>query len=336
MTQTQKYADLDTTSVTAALTLAVRAPSIHNTQPWRWELRHGVLTLMVDRARQLLVADPDGHSMLMSCGAALALTEMGLRAEGWDVEVDRPSDPGDPDVLAEFRGLGRRAPAQHDLDRAAAGRRRQSERRPFAVGRVAPDDIEKLRVIAAAPGVFVHFPVRDDENLDLAIAVSHADRFERNDADYLAEMRRWVRSDDESNDGVPAMAIPHVPGAEPRHTNVPVRDFEVGIPGGQLIAAGIDERPLIAVVFTTADGRADQLAAGEAMMRLLIEAELLGLSCCPISQAVDMLAFRTRLRVLMSWTEYPQMMLRLGNPPEAGRAPLTRRRPVADVLQIVA
>ena len=68
------------------------------------------------------------------------------------------------------------------------------------------------------------------------------------------------------------------------------------------------------------------------MMRLMVEAELAGLSSCPLSQAVDMLAFRVRLQTVMNWTDYPQMMLRLGTPPAGTPAPLTRRRAVADVL----
>src|SRR4051794_22333866 len=69
-------------TVEAALALAVRAPSIHNTQPWRWRLSGGALELIADRSRQLTVADPDGHSLLVSCGAALHLTEIALRAAG--------------------------------------------------------------------------------------------------------------------------------------------------------------------------------------------------------------------------------------------------------------
>ena len=73
---------LDEGSVTAALAVAVRAPSIHNTQPWRWRLDDDGLRLLADRSRQLAVADPDGHSLLVSCGAALHLTGLGLAA-GW-------------------------------------------------------------------------------------------------------------------------------------------------------------------------------------------------------------------------------------------------------------
>ena len=160
--------------------------------------------------------------------------------------------------------------------------------------------------------------------------ISAADHWERNDPDYLAEMASWRRVG--ADDGIPDSVVPAVRAGHPRHTDVPLRDFEAGVAGGQLIAVGVDERPMIAVVFTTLDSAADRLQAGRAMMRLMIQAEVEGLATCPLSQSVDLLAFRTRLRTLMSWTGHPQMMLRLGTRPSGEPAPLTPRRPVSDVL----
>jgi nitroreductase len=72
------------------------------------------------------------------------------------------------------------------------------------------------------------------------------------------------------------------------------------------------------------------------MMRLMIEAELLGLASCPLSQAVDLTAFRGRLQGLMGWTGYPQMMLRIGHPAETAQTtPRTPRRATSDVLQVL-
>ena len=72
------------------------------------------------------------------------------------------------------------------------------------------------------------------------------------------------------------------------------------------------------------------------MMRLMIEAELLGLTSCPLSQAVDLTAFRTRLQGLMDWTDYPQMMLRIGHPSQTSEpGPLTPRRATSAVLEVV-
>jgi hypothetical protein len=39
------------------------------------------------------------------------------------------------------------------------------------------------------------------------------------------------------------------------HTDAPLRDFEMGVTGRQLIERDVDERPLIAVVLTASDTR---------------------------------------------------------------------------------
>ena len=316
--------------VVSVVRQAARAPSIHNTQPWRWTLRGDVLELSADRYRQLHVADRDGHSLLISYGAAAELTVLALRALGWTTRVDVLPETSDPDLIARFtvRGPGPADPEAAVLMQAAAGRR--SERRVFEARPVPTAVIDRLRLVTASVGVFAHFPSRPEELLDLAVAVSHADRSQRTDPAYLAEMASWRHQD--ADDGIPRSVIPRVPTDQPRHTDIPLRDFEAGVAGGDLIAAGIDERPLIGVIFTTADQPVDRVNAGRAMMRLMVQAERDGIATCPLSQSVDLLSFRTRLRTLMDWTGHPQMMLRLGSRPLGAAPPLTRRRPTGDVL----
>jgi nitroreductase len=337
MTSSTPGLDLDRKTVEAALAVAVRAPSIHNTQPWRWRLDADGLALLADRTRQLRVADQDGHSLLISCGAALTLTELALRGQGWQVETERLPDPGDHDLLARLRPVGREGPDDDVLAQRDAALRRRSDRRPFASRQLSADTVEALRKASSDADAYVDFPNREDQRIDLAVAVSWADRVERNDEAYNAEMSAWLRDPGvhATADGVPLEAVPHVPTGHPRHTDVPLRDFEVGMTGRQLVERDVDERPLIAVVFTDGDSAVDHLHSGEAMMRLMLQAELSGVATCPLSQAVDFAAFRTRVQGLMGWVGYPQMMLRIGypvGPPE--ELPRTPRREPAAVLDV--
>src|SRR5678815_5003933 len=69
--------------------LACRAPSVHNTQPWRWRIRGAELELHADRSRQLQVGDPQGRNLVISCGAALHHAQVAAGALGWEARVDR-------------------------------------------------------------------------------------------------------------------------------------------------------------------------------------------------------------------------------------------------------
>jgi nitroreductase len=279
------------------------------------------------------VADPDGHSLLVSCGAALHLTEVALRAQGLTIETTLFPDPVDEDALALFRATGTATPDSEAVAASEAALRRRSDRRPFVARPVPEEVVDELQRGASGGGVHVHVPTREDERIDLAVAVSWADRVERDDEAYKAEMNRWLRDPDVHAlvDGVPVAAIPHVGSDSPRHADVPLRDFEVGVTGKLLIDRDVDEKPLIAVLLADQDNAVGQLLAGSAMMRFMILAEQRGLATCPLSQAVDFAAFRSRVQRAMGWVGSPQMMLRLGYPvaPTSELAVTPRRGPDA-------
>lgn len=95
-------ADLTEIAATANL-----APSVHNTQPTRWQLGDdGALWLLADRTRRLTIGDPTGRDLLVSIGAALEATTLALAVHGLAIgHLDTPpstSQPLDPVVRLEL------------------------------------------------------------------------------------------------------------------------------------------------------------------------------------------------------------------------------------------
>ena len=235
--------------------------------------------------------------------------------------------------MGRIRATARVAVGPSTVERAEAAERRRTERRPFRTEPVPLGVVRSLLGVAVDPGVYAYAVERADEKLDLAVVFSWADRVEMADPAYRAELARWTRHPHaDAPDGVPASAVPHLPAGTPRHSDVPMRDFEAGITGGQLLTEVVDERPLYLVVFSTADGREGRLRAGEAYARISVEAARLGLASSAMTQAVDLPSVRERFRMLMDWPDHPQMVLRVGRPEPGPTPPPTGRRPLPDVL----
>jgi nitroreductase len=83
-----------------ALLLACHAPSVYNSQPWRWMAQGGILDLFVDPRRIAPRSDPSGREAIISCGCVLDHLHIAMAAAGWDAHVDRFPKPNNLDHLA--------------------------------------------------------------------------------------------------------------------------------------------------------------------------------------------------------------------------------------------
>ena len=84
--------DLPEEMVAELVAAATLAPSMHNTQPWRFRFDPAgeTISLYADPARMLPVADPDGRSLHISCGAALFNLRLGASHHLDRVAVGHP------------------------------------------------------------------------------------------------------------------------------------------------------------------------------------------------------------------------------------------------------
>src|SRR5687768_6760393 len=91
-----------TASLHHVIEAATLAPSVHNTQPWRFVLRPDGFDLLADPGRRLPVLDPTGRLLHLSCGAALVTARTAARALGLAADVELLPDPEWPDLLARL------------------------------------------------------------------------------------------------------------------------------------------------------------------------------------------------------------------------------------------
>jgi len=329
--------------VYAAVEAAGLAPSIHNTQPWRWRFRDKTLELFADLSRAVPVIDPDHRQLLISCGAALFNGWLSLRAAGLDVEVGDTLDDPDPDPdlatarLATLTIVGNRPATDDEARLAEAINRRHTDRRPLTPAELPAGEIRALRHAAETEGCWLAPLTSQDARIELAVLLARADWTERHDPRYQAELASWIRDDPDATDGIPRPAA--LWSAEPRPTEFPARDFTGGEPAsadeaGERMRAIPVEHPGVLVLGTDADGPTDRLRAGRALSRVLLTATAQGVATSPLGQALDIEATRSLVHSLTGGTGLTQMIIRVGYP-DTSVPPLaqTKRRPVPDVLE---
>ncbi len=299
---------------------ALAAPSIFNTQPWRWQVADGVLRLWADLERQLLVADPEGRMLTISCGVALHHARVALAAAGHRAAVDRLPDPGEPDLLAEVQIAGPHRPTDGEVRLREAIPLRRTDRRAFHEG-VPAQAAAELVDVAESQGAHLHL-VRKHEISVLALAAARAGALQLADPAYRRELIRWTHRPQWSGDGVPVATA-----VEPSPRAVPVRDFvppgsaEHGMPPGP----HTDVSAQYAVVFTDEDTQLAWLQAGEALSAVLLTATSLGLGTAPISDVTELTVTREELRHLLSGVGVPQLAVRIGQPTPGSPPPVPRR-----------
>ena len=318
----------DAGTIRTALALASRAPSVHNTQPWRWRVGAESLHLYSDPDRQLPNTDPDGRDLILSCGAALNHCVVAWAAAGWRAKVTRLPNPADPDHLAVIE-LHPYAADAIDITLAAAIPRRRTDRRHYSSWPVPVGDIALMAARAARNGVTL-CQVDDVEKLHTIVAQSVWDHMTH---DYLVELTEWSGRY-ASVAGVPAR---NAPKSDSR-AKLPGRYFAgpaLAMPPGSSAA---DDNAVVLALGTRTDDRLSWLRAGEATSVVLLTATSMGLSSCPVTEPLETAETRKAVHSdIFGDSNYPQMLLRVGwAPVNADPLPATPRRELGEFVEWIA
>ncbi|MGE2727984.1 Acg family FMN-binding oxidoreductase [Mycolicibacterium vaccae] len=315
----------DAETLRAALALAGRAPSVHNSQPWHWRVGERSLHLHANPDLLLSRTDPDGRDLMLSCGAALNHCVVALAAMGWQAKIRRFPDPVDVDHLATLT-LYPYPAAELDVALAAAIPRRRTDRRHFSAWPVPGRDIALMGVRAARAGVILR---RIDDLDALRALVSAAAARHLADPEYLVELTTWSGRYG-SRAGVPAGNVPGGGGAGP----IPLRSFAGGVLTQPADVRPAEDNAVVVALGTVADDPISRLRAGEAASIVMLTATAQGLACCPITEPLEVEETRATVRAdVFGADAHPQIMLRVGwAPVNADPLPATPRRDLTEIV----
>lgn len=307
--------------------LATRAPSVHNTQPWRWVAHGHLLELHADRDHQLPVADPTGRDLTVSCGAALHQAVIAAAALGWSAATTRFPDSAEPDLLARLK-LTPAPPPPDAAEMIEVIDARRTDRRRFTSWPVPEERLGHLAQVATQAGTRAVALTDVSERFRAERLVLQATERHRSNGALMAEQQAWL--DRSPVEGIPSAVVPRrtsIPAPSARFTDGDLEDM------GERPVEGSDG---LIVVFDTRDDPSAWLRAGEGLSAMWLAASVGGLSVVPLSQVVEIPESRVAFQLeVLGGLAYPLILARIGWQ-AIGRSELTRtpRRAVDDVLEL--
>ncbi|MEU1995748.1 hypothetical protein ABZ511_14960 [Nocardia gamkensis] len=312
----------------AALRLATRAPSVHNTQPWRWIFDGTRLHLYTDADRLLPSTDPHGRQLVISCGAVLHHARTTFADRGWHTSTTRVPDRQRPDHLAVIEFQPWADPPEGIHSRALAIDRRRTDRLPMTEPGGFADVLPRLRMLTSPHEV--ELSVLDDSvRPRLAAASEQVGALRRHDLLYQTELEWWT-GHSENPEGVPAAAL--VSDAEFARVGVG-RAFPAA--PHSMRRARQEDRARLVVLGTEGDSVTQWLRTGEALSAVLLECTAAGLGTCALTHITELPTTRGLLGGLVPRPATPQVLIRIGTAPDdTDLIPPTPRRPVTDIFTV--
>ena len=268
----------DAEVIRAAVALACRAPSLHNSQPWRWVAEEGALHLLGDPRRMMRATDHAGRELRLSCGVVLDHLRVAMAVAGWESVIDRFDEHAEPDYLAGLRFR----PADVDVSdrrRAEAIRRRRTDRLPFAPPVAWPALWTALHALATRHGVLLN-EIADEQRPNLAVASKLTETLRSYDTSYLSELRWWTSPFESDATHVPGSAL--LSSEEAARVDV-ARAFPP-LGAGRRRAEVAHDRSRIVVLSTRHDDDPlEVLQCGEALSAILLECTMAGMATCTLT-----------------------------------------------------
>lgn len=315
------------TVIEEAVELACRAPSIHNSQPWRWVADSNEVNLFID-ADRLVSTDPSGREALISCGAALDHLRVAMAGCGWITHIARYPNPNNRRHLASIDFTPMHYVTDAHRRRADAILRRRTDRLPFG----PPTDwalVEVLLRSAVDDTVALVDVVSDAARAELVRAARVTETLRRYDEGYHFELDWWT-GPFRVSEGIPHSSL--LSAEESERVDIG-RVFPL-VTRTQRRVNLHEDRSKVLVISAHDDTRRDMLACGETLSQVLLEATTAGLATCTLTHLTEVEASRSVVASLVD-RDYPQVVVRVGTAPVLDDVPApTPRRFISEVLTI--
>lgn len=325
------YLNAQNPDYTRMVEYAIKAPSGHNAQPWKFKLTENRVEIHPDFSRTLSIVDSTNRELYISLGAATENLCIASHEFGYQNEVKILPDNNEKYYISI--SLTKTGDNTHQLLFNEIVKR-QTNRQVYTGKMIPQDSIDRLMSIVPEKGITFHCYANGVPDFSLLKEfVMRGNEIQMNDKAFKCELISWIRLNkrevEKHGDGLTykAMGSPSVPNLIGKPI---VRSLL-----NEKTQNKSDEKKINSsshfVLFTCSDNSAKGwIALGRTLERFLLESTRMGLANAYMNQPCEVMTLADDLRKSLTLTdEYPTLLLRIGYAPIMLYSP---RKPVSEVI----
>ena len=166
---------------------AAKAPSGHNTQPWKFKIRNDEIYILPDFSRALPVVDADNHALYISLGCALENLVIAANEFNFNTEVEFAGDSDRPHIavrLTEAQDVEKSGLCSYIV-------KRQVTRSKFGPEKVPVSLLDEL--FCETGGVRIRLFLTEEEIDSLTPYILEGNNRQFGNREFVRELVQWIR-----------------------------------------------------------------------------------------------------------------------------------------------
>lgn len=309
---------------------AIKAPSGHNTQPWKFEKTQDGIIIHPDFRRALPVVDADNHALYISLGCALENLVIAASNKGYKSIVNYPVNPNGSITIKLVQSDAKNH-SEDDLSNFIKSR--QVNRSKYTDKIVNDSDLEILRKCFNHDGISVIL-LNGKENFEKVIPlIIEGNNLQFQNKQFIDELTRWFRYSkseaEKSKDGLwtAAMGLPNMGRLI---GNLVMKNFVSAKSEAKRINDILNHTAGIAIFISEYNDVTSWINVGRSFQRFGLTATKLGISHAHLNMPCEEISVRQKLaKVLDLGNKHPLLLIRYGY---AEKMPYSFRRSIDDVM----
>lgn len=311
---------------------AIKAPSGHNTQPWKFKNVENGIVIHPDFKRALAVVDSENYELYISLGCALENLLIAAKQKGYAYKMQYPDKSGmtiNVELTKDDKGIAEINLLFDEISK------RQVTKSKYNNKSLSDDVLKQLGSCFNFEGISLRI-LDSKKNFEKIIPlIVEANNLQFNNKDFLNELVHWIRFSkneaEKKKDGI-WTATMGMPGLGRFFGSLVMKNFVTAKNEEKRLNKLLENTKGLAIFISDTYDAEAWVKTGQAFQRFGLTATHLGVSHAHLNMPCEEIVVRQKLaKVLGIENKHPLLLIRYGY---ADRMPYSYRRSVDEVIQI--